>query len=265
MVDLWSLLLADRFTVTSTLFFALLLLLLLLVTPALFGRLEIGLEGLFLYLPPLIFLGAGLSVLREVGVASHPLLSTSGLYLSLYLLLLGSLLLGRGLEGSLGLPVYTLPLALGVTASVFLAGFLYGLGLSWRPLSVSVGIALSLTAAVALLLGGLGVSFLREPINLGILFAHLLDATTTYWGLTRFGFGEQMVVSRLLIARTHPAAMFPLKLAVVLTVLYLLDAWETPRVKASETEISKGLAKALLLVLGLGPALSNLFLMMLQG
>jgi len=265
MVDLWSLLLADNFTFTSTLFFALLLLLLLLVTPALFWRLGIGLEGLFLYLPPLIFLGAGLSVLREVGVASHPLLSTSGLYLSLYLLLLGSLLLGRGLQGSLGLPFYTFPLALGVTASVFLAGFLNGLGLAFRPLLVSVGIALLSTAVVILLFTRMGCTFLQGSVNLGILSAHLLDATTTYWGLTHFGFGEQMVVSRLLIAWFSPAVMFPLKLAIILPVLYFLDDFETPHVKIPKEELLRPLTKALLLVFGLAPALRNLLLMMLQG
>jgi uncharacterized membrane protein len=92
---------------------------------------------------------------------------------------------------------------------------------------------------------------LGDKFNLMILYAHMLDASSTYMGVDWFGYYEKHVVPTFLIALTGSAAvMFPLKLLVLLPVLSMID-------KSVEDRALKNLIKLTLITLGLAPAVRN--------
>jgi uncharacterized membrane protein len=87
--------------------------------------------------------------------------------------------------------------------------------------------------------------------NQVILGAHLLDAAGTFTAMSFFGYGEQHVVPNILIPLLGPQAMFILKIAVVLPVLWAIDRW-------GEKGEFNNFLKIVILILGLAPALRNL-------
>ncbi len=80
--------------------------------------------------------------------------------------------------------------------------------------------------------------------NAGITVAHLLDASATFTALTFFGYYEQHVLPGFLIDIFGPWVMFPLKIIVVLAVLYALD-------KYCEDKFLRNFLKIVVLILGL--------------
>jgi len=87
-----------------------------------------------------------------------------------------------------------------------------------------------------------------------ILSAHFLDATATVVSLMLFGYVEQHVVPRMLFPYMGPYAMFFLKAAVVIPVLWLLD-----RHKADDPRSAEFIhfLKTVVLILGLAPGLRD--------
>lgn len=91
--------------------------------------------------------------------------------------------------------------------------------------------------------------------NSGLLTAHMLDASATYTAMTFFGYLEQHPLPRFLIQLSGPAAMFPLKLAVMVPVLYLID-------KYTEPGEFRTFLKIVILILGLAPGLRDMIRLM---
>ncbi|MBU4454035.1 MAG: DUF63 family protein [Euryarchaeota archaeon] len=115
------------------------------------------------------------------------------------------------------------------------------------------------TGAVYLVSRQFNFAILMDRINISILFAHLLDASSTYVGMDWLGYYEKHVVPTFFIDfagnyTDHPAlVMFPLKLLVFIPVFYLLD-------RGMEDEKDRKLIplmKLVILVLGLSPAVRN--------
>ncbi|HIH75173.1 MAG TPA: DUF63 family protein [Methanosarcina sp.] len=104
-------------------------------------------------------------------------------------------------------------------------------------------------------------SIFTDPLNLSILLAHMLDASSTYIGIDKLGYFEKHVLPSYLIKLTDTAlVMYPLKLIIFIGVLYLLD---TQFEKDEESNNLKMLIKMVILILGLSPATRNTVRMML--
>ncbi len=80
--------------------------------------------------------------------------------------------------------------------------------------------------------------------NVGILTSHLFDASATFTAITFFGYYEQHVLPSFLIDIFGPWIMFPLKIAVVWPVLFLVD-------RSKEDTFFKRFLKIIILILGL--------------
>lgn len=115
------------------------------------------------------------------------------------------------------------------------------------------------TGAVYLVSRQFNFALLTDRLNISILFAHLLDASSTYVGMDWLGYYEKHVVPTFFIDfagnfTDHPAlVMYPLKLLVFIPVFYLLD-------RGMEDEKDRKLIplmKLVILVLGLSPAVRN--------
>jgi uncharacterized membrane protein len=123
------------------------------------------------------------------------------------------------------------------------------------PLFV-IGAGTGLTFAFYLVAQRLKSSIFTNPLNLSILLAHFMDASSTYIGVDIIkGYYEKHVVPTYLIQLTGTAlVMYPLKLIIFIGVLYLLDTqFEDDR----QSSNMKMLIKMVILILGLAPATRN--------
>jgi len=164
---------------------------------------------------------------------------------------------GGGPAGSGGLAYWKSMLAAGILLCAVNVAMMPVV--SWHPFLLVGGI----TAAWALVfylphllpLASKRLDFGRlkelfSPVNSGILSAHLFDASATFVALSYFGYLEQHVVPRLFIPFMGPAAMFFLKLVVVIPVLYLIDRY-------AEKGSFRNFLKICVLILGLAPGLRD--------
>ncbi|RLI83231.1 hypothetical protein DRP07_03815 [Archaeoglobales archaeon] len=90
-----------------------------------------------------------------------------------------------------------------------------------------------------------------------VFFAHMIDGFATFLGIQFLGYWELHVLPRFLINTLGPWVMIPAKIAVFVTVLYILDSSE-------EEENFKNFIKFILVVLGLAPGIRDSLRMVLS-
>lgn len=81
--------------------------------------------------------------------------------------------------------------------------------------------------------------------------AHIFDASSTFVAVDFYGYGEQHVVPSALTKLTGTAfVMYPLKIIVILSALYVIDLYV-------EDRTVKNMLKLAIFILGLAPGLRN--------
>jgi uncharacterized membrane protein len=94
-------------------------------------------------------------------------------------------------------------------------------------------------------------SLIKDKFNLSVLMAHLFDASSTFVAVDFYGYGEQHVLPNALTGLAGTAlVMFPLKIAVVLSALYVIDLYV-------EDRTIKNMLKLAIFILGLAPGIRN--------
>lgn len=216
---------------------------------------------------PFIFAGSTLRVIQDynedVQLINSPLqclLVTPLIYVLMFVITVVLLIISIKLQRS-GI-VNDWKMAFGV------AGILWTL--------VNLGILLSLlritnpAALIVIFLMGAGLTILiytvakvtghtifTQRINISILLVHLLDASSTFYGMEfhTIEYTEKHVVPTFLIDLAGTASiMFPLKLMVFIPVIYIL---ETQFNDDEESMHLKDVLKLTIIVLGLAPATRN--------
>ncbi len=95
------------------------------------------------------------------------------------------------------------------------------------------------------------LKFLNDGFNQMIVYVHMLDASSTYYGVDWFSYYEKHVVPTVLINLTGSAAiMFPLKLAILLPILCMID-------RSLHEPSTRNFIKLTFITLGLAPAIRN--------
>lgn len=99
--------------------------------------------------------------------------------------------------------------------------------------------------------------FLSNQTNFMILSAHLFDASTTFVATEYFNYCEQHVLPNALyqVFDTY-LTIFPMKIIVILLVLYIIDQY-------FDDETIKSLLKLSVFVLGLAPGMRNFLTMVM--
>lgn len=243
------------YNIVNTAVYAVLLGVLVYLTIRLFKKIGLKLDARFyIFFVPFLYLGSSLRVLRDYDVITSNLFKTPGIYILIYVLLISTILLGLALE-RYGISRYHyIPLGTALIGDVYSTVKLIGLGVNILPLLQAILLALVIGAVVYLVVDKVGYDFLRDRLNQGILFAHLMDASATYMGISFYGLKAQHVLPRTVISATHPSVMFVLKLGVILPVLYYL--------KDIEDETTRGVLRAIILTLGLAPGLRDTLMIM---
>jgi uncharacterized membrane protein len=248
----------DAFNPINTTVYAALFLLLIILILRVFERFSISFDSMFYsYFLGFIFLGAFLGALKDMRFQGSLSLSTPGIYFGLSLLFLGSVLIGKVLERRMGISYSYVPQ---VTVFSFIAyvSFLYiPRSGSLIPGVYAISLGLFSSLLVLFFLKIIRVGLLEGIVNFGVFFAHMLDASSTYLGITRYGFSEKFFITGYIMEALGPWAIFIVKAILVLLVLYVIE---------QEGEIrgrNKDAIKAALILLGMAPALRNTFLSVL--
>ncbi len=164
---------------------------------------------------------------------------TPGVYVISFILAFFFILIGYELEKKGLFSYWKLPLVVGILPMIYLLYNLffyinYPLRLFVPPL-----MALSITAAVHFL-SPLFYKPIKEFENTAMIFGHLLDGCATFYAINYFGFGEEHLLPLFLIDLSgNSIIMIPLKLALILVVVYLLDnLYKEEKATFKEKEIS---------------------------
>jgi uncharacterized membrane protein len=248
-------------------------------------RMNIRIDRRFLYaILPFILWGATTRVLHDAAYYgalkgavgeffSLPFFPTPGSYFITFTLALVVLLISLAFQRYLKKPYWKVMLATGIALDVLN----FALMPAFNP--IPVALVLGITALWSLLFVALhkfsekanlkSLKPFKEIFtlqNCTILSSHMLDASSTYVALTFFGYAEQHPLPRLLIGFSNPAAMFFLKLVILIPVLYIIDKYSVEKgkegkAKAGSTEF-RNFLKIVILILGLAPGLRDMIRLM---
>ena len=261
------------YNLVNTLTWALLLVLCLFLTLKLLKKLDVEINKPFIAaVSPYIFVGASLRVMEDAELFSPPLsylLITPLIYFLLFFCCVAILTISVKLSQSNGIGVRfqvsglrcLVPFAL-IGTIWFFANLVVLLKaeeivLPWVLFAV-IGISGIILVVIYTIGAKFGVNFLTEKLNVSVLAAHLLDASSSYIGIDKLGYTGKHVIEGVIVKYTGSAAgMFPLKLVILIPVLYLLET----HFDEKDREL-KNLVLLALLVIGLAPAVRNTLRMM---
>ncbi|MDD4448738.1 MAG: DUF63 family protein [Methanothrix sp.] len=220
----------------------------------LLGRLNILMdERLLLSTLPYILAGSSLRVIEDANLVAAPwryLLITPLIFFLVFFITAAFLIITRKIWGEKFHAKYA---AIGFLWTVFNLAVLSSLGLKNAWVIAAVFLAGSALAGGILFCGRRlsALKFLGERFNQMVIYAHMLDASSTYIGVDWFSYYEKHVVPTFFINLVGTAAiMFPLKLLVLLPVLYMID-------KSMAEPSLRNLTRLALITLGLAPAVRN--------
>ena len=219
---------------------------------------------------PFIIAGASLRVVADSGAISPPfsyVLITPNIYFFVFLVTAACLIFALLLQKYKLVKTFHLPYsALGILFILIVYAVLFSVCeiVNWYvPFAVAlVGIAAALI--VGIIAQKAGSPLFSDKMNLTILAAHMMDATSTVIGIEVFGYVEKHVLPAYLIELTGSAyVMYPLKIAIFLIVVLLLDkglesaaANENEKDRAQLGQI-KNAIKFVIIILGIAPAIRN--------
>ena len=252
----------------NTITWALLLVLCLFLTFKLLKKLDIEINESFIAaVSPYIFVGASLRVMEDAGLFSPPvsyLLITPLIYVLLFFCCIAILTISVKLSKSNKIRDFNYNVPFGLVGVIWLFINLTILlrneeiVLPWVFFAV-IGISGIILLVIYVIAAKFGVNFLTEKLNLAVLAAHLLDATSSFIGIDLLGYTGKHVMEGMIVKYTGSAAgMYLLKLGILIPVLYLLDTQFGER----EREL-KNLVLLTLLIIGLAPAMRNTLRMVL--
>lgn len=234
-------------------------------------RMNIHIDRYFLYaILPFVIWGSSTRVLHDAAYYGAltgelgefyllPIFPTPGSYMITFLLALIVLLISLTIQRYAKFPYWKVMLAIGIILDI--VNFALFPMINLIPLLMVLGIT-GLWTILFLLLYKFSQTSKFKTLkgiftfeNSGLLSAHMLDASATYVAMTFFGYLEQHPLPRFLIELTNPAAMFFLKLVVLIPVLYVIDRY-------SEPGDFKNFLKIVILILGLAPGLRDMIRLM---
>jgi uncharacterized membrane protein len=228
----------------------------------LLDRMKVEVDERFIYsIIPFILAGSSLRVLEDANAFSAPLkylFITPNIYFVVFVVTLACLVVSKKLYDLdiVGDWKKTFAAAGGLWFLANLSALLY-LEDIVRP--DALVLILVIGTLVAFSIYGLarwqGIGLITDRLNFTILWVHLMDASSTFIGVDMLGYYEKHVVPAYLIDLTGTAlVMYPLKLAIFIPVIYVLDT----QFNDSKESISlRTFVKMVIIVLGLSPATRN--------
>jgi len=246
----------------NTITWALLLVLCLFLILKLLKKLDVEINESFIAaLAPYILVGASLRVMEDARLFSPPvsyMLITPLIYFLLFSCCVSILTISRSNKkirdyvknynvpfGLLGVIWFFVNMTILLRKEEILLPWVF-----FAVIGIS-GIILLVIYAIGM---KFGMDFLTEKLNVSVLAAHLLDASSSFIGIDLLGYSGKHVIEGIIVKYTGSAAgMYLLKLGILIPVLYILG---THFEKEEEREL-KNIVLLALIVIGLAPAVRN--------
>ncbi len=250
----------------NTITWALMLGLIIFVLLKILKKLGIVIDKRFIAaVSPYIFVAASLRVMEDADLFSPPIsymLITPLIYFLIFFCCVAILVILKLLSGSNRINDYVVVFGL-IGVLWFIANLIILLRneelVNLWVLFAVIGISGMIILVIYVVGSKLHAKFLTESLNVSVLTAHLLDASSSYIGIDFLGYQGKHVIEGMIVQYTGSAAgMFLLKLGILIPVLYLLDICFDER----EIEL-KNLVLLALIVIGLAPAVRNTLRMIL--
>lgn len=252
----------------NTITWALVLVVCLVVTFKLLKKLRITIDHRFIAaVVPYILVGASLRVMEDAEIVNPPLsylLITPLIFFLVFACCVALLILSVNLSRSTKRGGADYPLLFGLIGFLWLIA---NLAILMRTEEVTAPwVLFAVTGIPGILVGVLyaigtigGIPVLTDRVNLAVLAAHLLDASSSYIGIDKLGYTGKHVIEGLIVRYAGTAAvMYPLKLGILIPLLYLLATQFTEE----EMEL-KNLVLLALITIGLAPGVRNTLRLML--
>ncbi|MGZ7134494.1 MAG: DUF63 family protein [Methanobacterium sp.] len=236
------------YTLFNTIVFGIILGIAVILIIKMFKYIKKDPGDIFIPLIPFIFFGSSVRALVDNGI--YPLtlwLVTPGIYILTGFIAIATLLLSVFVERKTNFDYRYLMLIVGVILCI--PNILFINHINWIAFFEVMG-SWALISSIFILLRNKW-DLLKNKLNLSALLAHLFDASATFVAIDFYGYGEQHVLPNALMSLTGTAAiMFPLKIAVILLALYVIDEY-------IEDRTIKNMLKLAIFVLGLAPGLRD--------
>jgi uncharacterized membrane protein len=243
----------------DTITWAIVLGLAIIVLLKLLGRLNISMDEQLLFSTlPYILAGSSLRVIEDANLVAAPwryLLITPLIFFLVFFVTAAVLIMSRRIWGAKYHKKYA---AIGLIWTGCNLAVLSTIGFrnAWVVAAVFL-LGTALTGGLILCVRHLSARSLPALKSLGgrfnqmIIYAHMLDASSTFIGVDWFDYYEKHVVPTFFINLVGTAAiMYPLKLLVLLPVLYMID-------RSMQEPSLRNLTRLALITLGLAPAVRN--------
>ena len=252
----------EGYNIINTLTWAIILGLCIFAVVKLLKKLDIQVDNRFIAaIVPFVLAGSSIRVLEDAGAIQQPfslLLITPIIYFVVFFITLVCLLTAKMLSKKWnGNSMETIFASMGTLWFVFNIFLLLSIQKIALPMVILyiLGLGTLITAIVYITAKKTGFDILADRLNISILGAHMLDASSTFIGVDMLGYYEKHVLPSYLIDLTGTAfVMYPLKLAIFIPVLYIID---TNFNEGEESRNLRTFVKMVILVLGLSPACRN--------
>ncbi len=228
----------------------------------LLNRMKVTIDEKFiLSVIPFVLAGSSLRVIEDAGLFKPPmqyLFITPNIYFAVFAVTVLCLVVSKWIQKAGKVEDYRTAFAiLGIlwtAVNVIVLLYVENIVRPTVPVLI-VGAATVLTFLVYKISKYGGYELFTNKLNLSIVFAHLLDASSTIVGIDMLGYYEKHVIPSYLIDLTGTAlVMYPLKLMIFVPVLYVLD---TQFDEDDESRTLRTLVKMVIIILGLSPAFRN--------
>lgn len=243
------------YTLLNTIVFGVILGIVVILVIKMFKYIKKDPGELLIPVIPFIFLGSGARALVDNGI--YPLtlwLVTPGIYILTGIVTIATLLISVYVERKTNFDYRKLMIIVGVILCI--PNILYINHINWTAFGEVIVTWAAVSSIFVILRNKLDL--LRNKLNLSAILAHLFDAASTFIAVDFYGYGEQHVLPNALMDIAGTAAiMFPLKIAVILGALYVIDEY-------IEDNTIKNMLKLAIFILGLAPGLRD-FLSLIMG
>jgi len=214
----------------------------------------VDLDEKFIYMiVPYMLLGVFVRLLADVGFfeKSQFWSITPGVYILCVVVGLLGLLSGLLLAKIRDVEYWILPTLIGVVGVAY-TGFNL---LSYLAFPGRMLVPMFMAACVALFFRYAKINPLNRWDNVALVFAHMLDASSTYIAYDFYGFDEEHLLPRFLIEYFggSAAVMIPAKLVIVLLVIIALENYN----QDDDDVILYKMLKIVIFIFGFGPGLRN--------
>jgi len=262
------------YTIVDTLTYALILIISVYLVYRWLSRTQVSIDGAFVLATiPYVVLGGFLRVIEDTGMIQsdlHFLLITPLIFFVIFFITVLSLIIARWLETAGVVKTFLSPYGmLGAAYSAVAFCLLIWWGVTQTSFDIIVLLTILMMALITTAVTYAGLRYLlkweymENPLYILLIFGHLLDASATSYGIDihPVRYVEQHVVGGALIDWTGTAfAMYPLKLAVLIPGIYILEMY---RRENGDTGLWYLLLLAMIIV-GMAPGIRGMMRMVLH-